>query len=113
MHVSSYYTLHINPPLPQFITGSFNLIMFLSLSFFEQPIWCYRDDDIVNNCKNNSNSNILYFGLPVLPPSITLSVEFICVLLLSLEMVAKARILGRGQFFRNHWLVFLFFPSFL
>ena len=79
---------------------TFNLITFLSLSFFEQPIWCSSN---YHHCDMAQNSHMKFFGLPVLPSSITLTVEFICVVLFALEMFAKAKILGRAQFFRNRW----------
>ena len=82
-----------------------NLIIFLSLSFFEQPIWCYKYDTMErNSCTNDDmNPHILFFGLPVLPQSVTLTVEFVCIFFFALEMVAKAKILGTAQFFRNRW----------
>ena len=56
---------------------SFNLIIFLSLSFFEHPIWCYEMNQ--RSCTSEINAHILFFGLPVLPSSVTLTVEFVCV----------------------------------
>jgi hypothetical protein len=78
---------------------TFNVIVFLSLSFFEQPIWCSNTG---NTCPPDPNT-VLTFGLPVLSSTVTLTVELICVVLFFMEMAAKATILGHSQFFRNRW----------
>jgi amino acid transporter len=103
---------------------SLNLIVFLSISFFERPIWCFSQTAAVSHnasadarflwpasnhtpgggvCAGSVDDDLPLFGLPVFDPSATRIVELICICIFTIEMITKARIMGTQQFLNNKW----------
>ena len=105
---------------------SLNLFVFLSISFFEIPIWCFsyiqskedphhnasiqpellfgeNNNTLSKVCTGERDNDLPLFGLPVLPSSATRGIETFCIFVFSVEMFAKAKILGRERFVNNKW----------
>ena len=77
-----------------------NLGVYMGLSFFEQPSWCYGQE----GCPLHPQT-ALTFGLPVLPVWGSQLVESMCVLGFLLEMRLKVGHMSSRLFFASPWHV--------
>ena len=77
-----------------------NLGVYMGLSFFEQPSWCYGQE----GCPLHPQT-ALTFGLPVLPVWGSQLVESVCVFGFLLEMRLKVSHMSSRLFFASPWHV--------
>lgn len=75
-----------------------NMAVFLGISFVERPSWCY-------NVSCGDSDVVLMSGAPVLPVSVTILVELVCLFGFVCEMVLKAAYEGTSAFYSNRWHV--------
>lgn len=73
-----------------------NIAVFLGISFVERPSWCYS-----RSC--GDPKVVLMSGAPVLPVSVTILIELVCLFGFVCEMVLKAAYEGTAAFYKNKW----------
>jgi amino acid transporter len=75
-----------------------NLAVFLCIGFVERPSWCY-------NVSCGDPKVVLSSHLPVLPVSVTILIELVCLFGFACEMVLKAAYMSAHAYFGNKWHV--------
>ena len=75
-----------------------NMAVFIGISFVERPSWCY-------NVSCGAPDVVLMSGAPMLPVSVTILIELVCLFGFVCEMVLKAAYEGSSAFYGNRWHV--------
>eukprot|EP00937_MAST-01D_sp_MAST-1D-sp2_P003304 g3304.t1 len=73
-----------------------NIAVFLGIGFVERPSWCY-------SVSCGDPKVVLMSHLPVLPVSVTILIELVCLFGFVCEMVLKAAYEGAPAFYKNKW----------
>ena len=89
------------------------MVVFLSITFFEQPSWCYARchwDYTDGTVANNPGWDIVradtpMWGIPVVEVWLTQTIEIGCLVFFAVEMYAKHRYRGAEVFWSNRWYV--------
>jgi hypothetical protein len=75
-------------------------LVYLLISFFEQPAWCYADG-VCAQLRAADGAKYKASGLPALPLALTQAVELGCLALFGLDLLLKYGYRGHGAFCRS------------
>eukprot|EP01051_Picozoa_sp_SAG22_P006541 SAG22_NODE_432_length_10559_cov_29.404225_5_plen_312_part_00 len=77
------------------------MLCYLSISFFEQPAWCYGSNCRPEDRDPVQQANLKFSGIPMVSRYASEGVELGCLLLFTLDMLLKYGYRGRTVFWRS------------